>query len=165
MEQDYSLNGFKLIKDWFCTKWECGYLCASLWTYLIACVFFLGGMGIWFEIFCVPRTNICSNIAIAMLSSSWAIAGTASVDLIFSEKDNYIICIPITLVVVLGLLSIVVLKCCIFFQFCAAILTFFLSGMICFLVNAGKIKDVNPQNSSGGDVHNALSGNTYGVRV
>ncbi len=165
MEQDYSLNGFKLIKDWFCTKWDADTFALLFGLILLLVYFFLGGMGIWFEIFCVPRTNICSNIAIAMLSSSWAIAGTASVDLIFSEKDNYIICIPITLVVVIGLLSIVVLKCCIFFQFCAAILTFFLSGMICFLVNAGKIKDVNPQNSSGGDVHNALSGNTYGVRV
>ena len=165
MEQNQSLNGFKLIKDWISTKWKCGCLCVSLWTYLIACVFVLGGMGIWFEIFCDPRTNIWSNIAIAMLSSSWAIAGTASVDLIFSEKENYIICIPITLAVVIGLLSIVVLKCCILSQICAAILTFFLAGMICFLVNAGKIKDVNPQNSSGGDVHNALSGNTHGVRV
>ena len=165
MEQNQSLNGFKLIKDWISTKWKCGCLCVSLWTYLIACVFVLGGMGIWFEIFCDPRTNIWSNIAIAMLSSSWAIAGTASVDLIFSEKENYIICIPITLAVVIGLLSIVVLKCCILSQICAAILTFFFAGMICFLVNAGKIKDVNPPNRSGGDVQNALSGNTHGVRV
>ena len=83
----------------------------------------------------------------------------------FTEKENYIICIPITLAVLIGLLSIVVLKCCIFSQICAAMLTFFLSGMICFLVNAGKIKDVNPLNSSGGDVNNTLSGNTNGVRI
>ena len=165
MEQNQTLNGFKLIWDWISSKWRCGCLCVSLWTYLVACVFVLGGMGIWFEIFCDQRTNIWSNIAIAMLSSSWAIAGTASVDLIFTEKENYVICIPIALAVFIGLLSLVVLKSCIFFQFCAAILTFFLSGMMCFLVNAGKIKDVNPSNSSGGDVNKSLSGNTNGLRI
>ena len=165
MEDKQIINGFRLVCDWLSDKWRRGRFCFSLWAYSVICLVLCGGMGILFEIFFKRNPDFIANIAITVLSSSWAIAGASSADFIFLEKDNYIRSIPIFICSVILILSVVVFKCSVIWQILAAILTFLVSGAMWFLSNADKIKDIDPQNSIGGNVHKDLSGKTCDAKM
>lgn len=102
----------------------------------------------------------------SVLSSSWAIAGASSADFIYTEKDNYIRSIPVFIGVALGVFSLIVfLASCIFFRGIAAVISISLAGAMWFIINAGKIRDVNSLDSVGGDVKKELTGKTTDVRM
>ena len=159
-------NGFSLVWHWICSRWKSGYLCFSLWGYFILCVIVFGCMGIWFELFKAQTNNVCINIILSVLSSSWAIAGASSADFIYIEKDNYIRSIPIFIGILLGGFSLIVwCVSCLFLRGVAAAISIILAGAMWFIINAGKIRDVNSLDSVGGDVEKELTGKTTDVRM
>ena len=155
MKENTVENGFSIAYKWISDKWKCGCLCMSLWAYFVLCIIIFGCMGIWFEL------AFKSSLPIAILSSSYAIAGTSSADFIFIEQQNCIRSIPIYVGVFIIIFSVVFsMVNSGWIQYPTAIISLIVSSAMWFLVNAGKIKDVDPQNSSGGDVHKPLQGKT-----
>ena len=153
-------NGFMISYQWLSDKWKCGYLCMSLWAYFFLCIIVFGCMGIWCEI------AFKSSLPIAILSSSYAIAGASSADFIFIEQKNCIRSIPIYVGAFIALLSLIFcLFRCSWIQYPTAIISLIIASAMWFLINAGKIKDIDPQNSVGGDVHNPFSGKSNDAKL
>lgn len=160
MMENSTENGFLISYQWLSDKWRSGCLCMSLWAYFVLCIILFGCMGIWCEIV------FKSSLPIAILSSSYAIAGASSADFIFIEQKNCIRSIPIYVGAFIAVLSLIF---CVlnysWIQYITAIISLIVASAMWFLVNAGKIKDIDPQDSMGGDVHNPFSGKSNDAKM